>query len=72
MASQKEGAMRREREGHSRRLTATDLMKRPVAECRRVLERAATTLETAYRNDANLAGFEAFGEEDFLDEPCKR
>lgn len=50
-----------------RPLTAVELLKLPRAERDRILARAAEEAAEAYRTDADLTDFEAFGEDDLHD-----
>jgi len=50
------------------RITATELLKRPLAERKWALAKAAAALEKDYREGGDLRGFDAFGEEDLHDE----
>jgi hypothetical protein len=49
----------------ARRWTAAELRKLPSAERNAILAQQAAALEADYRNDPDLTGFEAFGDEDF-------
>jgi hypothetical protein len=48
--------------------TATELRKLPAAQRDAILETAAALAEEIYRNDPQLADFEAFGEEEMYGE----
>ena len=50
------------------RITATELLKRPLAERKWALSKAADLAEKDYREGGGLRGFDAFGEEDLHDE----
>lgn len=53
-------------------MSAVEVMKLPQPERDKILAEAATLAEKDYREDADLTGFEAFGEGDLLDEPESR
>lgn len=50
-----------------RHYTARELLNMPAEERDRIMERAAEAAEV-FASDPELAGFEAFGEDDFFDE----
>jgi hypothetical protein len=59
-----EGATPALQAGPDRRWSASELRKLPPAERRAILESQAALIENDYRHDAELTGFEAFGEKD--------
>ena len=54
------------------RMTATELLKRPLSERRWALGKAAELAEKDYEEGGALRGFDAFGKEDLHDEPDPR
>ena len=60
-----EARLRAEQE---RRLRVKALLKLPLEERDRILERQAAQAEALYRSDPDLTDFEALGEKDFYDE----
>lgn len=51
-----------------RQYTARELLNMPAEERDRIMERAAAEAAEVYATDPELAGFEAFGEDDLFDE----
>lgn len=50
-------------------VSATEIMKLPRHQREEILTHAAAEAEEAYRTDPRLRGFDAFGEEEFYDDP---
>lgn len=54
--------------GQTRHFTARELLSMPAEERDRIMERAAAEAAAVYATDPELAGFEAFGDDDLLDD----